>query len=190
MTRLHPAVALDDLARPRRRKRRKLLSRARRLEGRASREPVLQPVPAAPWGPAVRMGNHLRVQAAVGHRAAVISLRPGLYLVAELPEEAMRPEFGVLPLLAPMIVKAATNTLMPTAQAVHTAPAAHPLHAAQPVARPPGGGLVSALAPVARAALALPGPVAPALPAPVDWADDELVAEVMGCDACQGRCGR
>lgn len=178
MTRLHPAVALDDLARPRRRKRRKLRSRARRLEGRTSREPVLQPVPAAPWGPAVRMGNHLRVQAAVGHRAAVISLRPGLYLVAELPEEAMRPEFGVLPLLAPMIVKAATNTLVPTART------------AQPAARPQGCGLLTAVAPLARAALALPGPVAPALPAPVDWADDDLVAEVMGCDACQGRCGR
>jgi len=96
----------------------------------------------------------------------------------------MRPEFGVLPLLAPMIVNAATKTLMPTA------PATHPLHAAQPAARPPGGGLLTAVAPLARAALALPGPVAPALPAPVDWADDELVAEVVGCDPCKGRCGR
>ncbi|MCB9765631.1 MAG: hypothetical protein H6739_38005 [Alphaproteobacteria bacterium] len=65
------------------------------------------------WGPRVKVGPHLRLQAQVGYRAAVIPLRPGLYLVAELPEAATRSEFGFVPLLAPLMVKAATRALNP-----------------------------------------------------------------------------
>lgn len=63
------------------------------------------------WGPMVRLGHFLQLQAAEGHRAAVVPLRPGLYLVAEVPERATRPELGVLPLLAPLVVRAATKAL-------------------------------------------------------------------------------
>ena len=59
-----------------------------------------------------------------------------------------------------------------------------------PAARP--------LAAPAAAPLALPGPVAPSagpahtyVQAPnVGWADDALLADVLGCDACGGTCGR
>jgi hypothetical protein len=77
--------------------------------------PVTGAVPNGPtWGPAARMGRHLRVQAEAGHRAAVIELRPGLFLVAEVPERATRAEFGVVPMLAPLIVKAAMEALGPS----------------------------------------------------------------------------
>jgi hypothetical protein len=63
------------------------------------------------WGPLTRMGTHLRVQAVRGTRAAVIELKPGLYLVAEVPEQSLRPEFGVIPLLAPLLTMAASRAL-------------------------------------------------------------------------------
>ena len=44
-------------------------------------------------------------------RAAVIPLQKGLYLVAELPAEATKSEFGLAPLLGPMMVKAAVKAL-------------------------------------------------------------------------------
>ena len=231
MTRYQSAFALDQMSgadddRPRRRKpskRERRLARLRREEAalRAARElredrrrardrePTLEPVTGAaprvtdPWGPAVRMGQHIRVQAAVGHRAAVVELRPGLFLVAELPEEATRPEFGFLPLLAPMIVRAASQTIGPMVEHAREAKAAR---LAQEGGAAPQGGHApfrlfaarpQAQAPVA-APLALPGPVAtsagPAhnyVQAPnVGWADDALLADVLGCDACGGTCGR
>jgi hypothetical protein len=148
VSRLHPAIALDDLSgdldRPRRpkgkrTKRERQLAWLRRQEAEAraarerrqarralDREPTLEPLTGAlpahdPWGPAVRMGRTLRVQAAVGHRAAVIELKPGLFLVAEVPEAALRPEFGFIPLLAPMIMNAATSAIGPITQAVQAA---------------------------------------------------------------------
>lgn len=210
MSRLHPAIALDDFSvgedRPRKRKRtrreRRLAElRRQEAEARAEREHLearrrprerdLEPLTGAlpidpdPWGPAARMGKNLRVQAAVGHRAAVIELKPGLYLVAELPETALRPEFGFVPLLAPMIVKAAAKTIGPIVDAIERGKAARGDHGARQIAaRPDGAGQ--------PAPLALPGPVAaPSAGAPsLGWADDALVADVMDCDACDRRGGR
>ncbi|MEZ4321885.1 MAG: hypothetical protein R3F61_30700 [Myxococcota bacterium] len=59
------------------------------------------------WGPFVNLGRHIRVQAKTGHRAAVVELRPGLYLVADVPAKHLKPEFGVIPLLVPLMVTAA-----------------------------------------------------------------------------------
>ena len=63
------------------------------------------------WGPFVRFGKVLRVQAMEGYRAAVVEVRPGLYLVAEVSAETLKPEFGVLPMLAPLVVSAARAAL-------------------------------------------------------------------------------
>ncbi len=65
----------------------------------------------ARWSPPARMGRHLRLQAIQGHRAAVIELKPGLYLVADLPEQVARSEFGVTSVLAPLVVKAASKAI-------------------------------------------------------------------------------
>lgn len=63
------------------------------------------------WGPFVKLGRNLQLQAKARHRAAVVELRPGLYLVAEVPEKSLRPEFGFLPLLAPLVMTAARAAL-------------------------------------------------------------------------------
>jgi hypothetical protein len=63
------------------------------------------------WGPFVNLGRNVRLQSKVGHRAAVVEIRKGLFLVAEVPEKTLRPEFGVLPLLAPLLVTAARSAL-------------------------------------------------------------------------------
>jgi hypothetical protein len=63
------------------------------------------------WSPPAKMGRHLRLQAAQGHRAAVIELKPGLFLVAELPDQVARSEFGVASVLAPLVVKAASKAI-------------------------------------------------------------------------------
>ncbi len=65
----------------------------------------------ARWSPPARMGRNMRLQARQGHRAAVIELKPGLYLVAELPEQVARSEFGVASVLAPLVVKAASKAI-------------------------------------------------------------------------------
>ena len=63
------------------------------------------------WGPFVNLGSHLRLQAKAGHRAAVVEIRKGLFLVAEVPEKSLKPEFGFVPLLAPLLVTAAKSAL-------------------------------------------------------------------------------
>ncbi len=65
----------------------------------------------ARWSPPAMLGRHMRLQAQQGHRAAVIELKPGLYLVAELPEQVARSEFGVAAVLAPLVVKAASKAI-------------------------------------------------------------------------------
>ncbi len=58
-----------------------------------------------------RLGPNMQIQVRAGFRAAVMEVKPGLYVVAEVPTNAVRQDFGeevgILPLLlAPMIVKA------------------------------------------------------------------------------------
>jgi hypothetical protein len=79
----------------------------------------------ARWSPPAKMGSHMRIQAAQGHRAAVIALRPGLFLVAELPERVARSEFGVAAILAPLVVKAASKAIQLRQQ---TDPTQRPLY--------------------------------------------------------------
>ena len=128
-------------------------------------EAELVPLPPEPhrvadWGPLTRMGQHLRVQAQVGYRAAVVELDPGLYLVAEVPEEALRPVFGAMPLLGTLLVQAASMALSRRLQ--------------------------TALQPAPQPAVA---PVPPPAPAQPRWATPEVVDTVAGacCPRCGGR---
>jgi hypothetical protein len=120
------------------------------------------------WSQAVRMSRNLRIQAAKGHRAAVMELRPGLYLVAEMPEDVARSQFGFAPLLAPLMVRSARRAIE------------------RPEGRP---GLFRR-----REPRALPGPVVPMLPGPVApqlpttevaWADPADVAGLLDNDDWQ-----
>lgn len=58
-----------------------------------------------------KLGERSVIATQQGVRAAVIPLQKGLYLVAELPAEATKSEFGLAPLLGPMMVKAAVKAL-------------------------------------------------------------------------------
>ncbi len=206
MSRLRPALTLDDLTRVGERPRR------RRPPWRSQEEDTDRGVPwrrpdvgvdrprrqrhaeddatvDAAWGPFVAVGPKVRIQAQRGTRAAVIALRPGLYLVAELPEQVARSEFGAIPLLAPLMVNAARRAL------VDEDGGPGPLTRLFQRRDRDGVRMIRARPAEPRA---LPGPVAtpaPAaqtfyLPAPdVGWASDDDVANAFGCEACNGRCG-
>ena len=166
-------------------------------------------VAGAGWGPNVRMGKNLRIQAASGHRAAVIDLKPGLYLVAELPEAVTRTEFGIAPLLAPLMVRAAKKAIdegkkPPDKRGPLAALFTKKVREQQAKKGPIRLFRAREAQPVAQADAPkqLTGPVAAPglqpqqgagsgrtflLPAPnVGWADDDTVAELLGCEACDG----
>ncbi len=63
------------------------------------------------WGPLVKLGPQMRIQASSGYRAAVVPLKPGLFIVAEIPEQMARSEFGVAPLLVPLVTSAASRAI-------------------------------------------------------------------------------
>ncbi len=165
--------------------------RARRWVHANQAAPPPQP---ASWSPPARMGRHMRIQARAGYRAAIVELKPGLYMVAEVPEQATRPEFGLAPLLAPMMMKAATR-VMTRRQAQAQQPQAQP-QAAQPqrpgllalLRHPPTQQAQAQPIPVQQPVAQLPGPVAqPAqgqmlmpMPQPVQWAAVEDMSGFVG----------
>ena len=196
MSRLRPALTLDDLSGPTRRRRppwrddpdrgvpwrRADVGEERPRRRRHAEEDA---VTDAAWGPFANVGPKVRVQAQRGTRAAVIALRPGLYLVAELPEQVAKSEFGALPLLAPMMVNAAKRAL------VDDDGGPGPLTRLLQRRDADGVRMIRARRPAQ-----LPGPVAQPveqtlyLPAPdVGWATDDDVASAFGCEACEGGCG-
>ena len=147
----------------------------------------------------MKLGRKLRIQAATGHRAAVIDIKPGLYLVAEMPEALLDAEFGVAPLIAPLMVTAATRALSQPPSQRGRGPLAslfrrrqrgpvrvvkvkqacsHPTHQQQPLALP------GPVAVPAQAIAQVPDGFLVAGPN-VGWADDADVAEAMGCAACE-----
>ncbi|MCB9686022.1 MAG: hypothetical protein H6738_24490 [Alphaproteobacteria bacterium] len=119
------AIRGDDVGfRFGRNRRRRLRQEAKRIVQRerdAQLEPLPVPTPTREprepsredrdWGPLTRLGQQMRVQARRGYRAAVVELQPGMYLVAEVPEDALKPEVGVVPLLAPLLTMAAARAL-------------------------------------------------------------------------------
>lgn len=82
-----------------------------RIPGARAPAPAPSARPDGGWGPLTQLSENMRVQARRGHRAAVVELQPGMYIVAEVPEEMVRPQIGVLPLLAPLLMLAANRAL-------------------------------------------------------------------------------
>lgn len=132
---------------------------------------------APPWSPAVALGPNLKMKARKGFRAAVVEVKPGLFVVAEVPERSV--EFGLGPLLlAPALVKTLGRAFR-RGQAGQGQPGVQQQQApSQPAPQP--------------AALPAPQPRA-ALPGPVEdddrlarWLDDDIAAE-LGCRACERR---
>ena len=158
----------------------------------------------APWSPPARMGSHLRIQASAGYRAAIVELKPGLFVVAEIPAELARSELGFAPLLAPLVVRAASRAAARReAQAQPQGQGQAPLYVqqpdgsfapAQPAAQPERRGLLSMFR--RQEAPAQPGPVEPepvagplviAVPRVARWADPEDLAGLLAAPSFRGR---
>lgn len=71
------------------------------------------------WGQVSRISNNLRIQPKAGIRAAVMELKPGLYIVAEVPERALeqRDDFGGPVKMATKITEAVKDALTKPATA-------------------------------------------------------------------------
>jgi hypothetical protein len=95
----------------------------KREQIQARRQPNSQPAPsAAPsgggWGPVAKLNQNIRIQAGNGHRAAVMELRPGLYLVADVRDQAVLPatEGGIGAVLPMLMAKGAANAIQRVVQ--------------------------------------------------------------------------
>ncbi len=132
------------------------------------------------WGERVPLGENLTLRARAGYRAAVVPWKPGLYLVAEVPEEVAaeeqrRVKMGFAPVVAPLIIKAVANRLVnrPAAPAAPPAPEVRQGTVVVPMV----SGGPPAARPVSRRYTTL------------GWADPQALAEI-GCEGCGGRCGQ
>lgn len=129
------------------------------------------------WGPKVDLGPHLRVRSRRGYRPAVVEVKPGLYLVAELPDRAVEMGFAPAVMLAPAIARTLARAVRGRQERRQLAD---------------GGGQVRQL----------PGPVDPdwqddprrGRPRPSErvprWLDEEDAEELgldFGCGACRSR---
>lgn len=155
------------------------------LEGwRATRRP-------SEYGPPAQLGEHLRIQAQRGHRAGIIELRPGLFLVAEIPAETLRrPEFGAA-FLVPLVTSVAVEALKQpsTQQALQRVVQAGMQLVTPQVAGPTSWPLALPAASYSPAPPLLhASPPPPALPA-LPWAGKEDVAGTFGCEGyAPGHC--
>ncbi|TNE90361.1 MAG: hypothetical protein EP330_08580 [Deltaproteobacteria bacterium] len=88
---------------PGRRRHHESLRRLRRARRKQPTDLVLAE-PRSEWGPTLELSDHVRFQAKHGYRAAALPLRPGVWVVTEVPDEG---EYGALPLLlTPLLVSA------------------------------------------------------------------------------------
>lgn len=70
-------------------------------------------VPSDAYGKPLRLGEHMVLRVRSGYRAAVQDLGNGQYLVSIVPDAALEPKMGILPLLAPAMIVQAVKKLLP-----------------------------------------------------------------------------
>ncbi len=77
--------------------------------------PPPSPAPTDAWGPVSRLGSNIRIQAGNGHRAAILPLRPGLWIVADVAEQSVLPPeeggFGLAPILPGLMLRAVRSAV-------------------------------------------------------------------------------
>ena len=138
--------------------------------------------PAAPsprlsrWSRPTRFGK-LQVQSQHGTEAVVMPLKEGLWIVSEVPSQAVR-EYGIAPFI-PGALRAVGKLMRPEAPpqpqvVVVQQPGPAPATPAAPVAQPPQ--------PARRRRLR-------AAPAWMGADDAAFLGMDLGCAACRGRCG-
>ena len=115
------------------------------------------------WQTPQALGAGMRIQTRRGLRAAVVEVKPGLFVVAEVPSESVEFGFGPM-LLAPALIKTLGRALQGPRSAGGAGRAHRPELSAQAPRQLPG--------PVAEEP-ATEGRLAP-------WLDDDIAAEI-GC---------
>ena len=115
------------------------------------------------WQKPIDLGANLRIQTRPGVRAAVIEVKPGLFVVAEVPTESVEFGFGPM-LLAPALIKTLGRALQGQRSAGGAGRAHRPELSNQPAPRQ------------------LPGPTAdePETSGLAPWLDGDIAAE-LGC---------
>lgn len=127
------------------------------------------------WSKPTRFGK-LRVQSQHGTEAVVMPLKPGLWIVSEVPSAAVK-EYGIAPFI-PGALRAVGKLMRPQPQQPQVVVVQQP---AQPVQQVPPAQ------PARRPRHRRTRPTAPA------WMteDDAAFAGIdLGCADCHGRCGR
>lgn len=115
------------------------------------------------WQRPVDLGPNLRIQTRAGFRAAMIEVKPGLFVVAEVPVQSVEFGFGPM-LLAPALMKTLGRALQGRVSAGGAERAHRPELSTQPAPKQ------------------LPGPVQDAeTEGLARWLDDDVAAEI-GCD--------
>lgn len=134
-----------------------------------------------------KLGEHMAITTRPGFRAAVTEFKPGLYVIAEVPEGAVvgkagfGDETGFLPLLAPLVVTAVAQE----AGKRQAAQRARAQQQRQVAAKPAPQQLTGPTDPnFVAGALGLDGEDVPR------WLSGEVAAEVLGCDGRPCNCGR
>ena len=130
-----------------------------------------------------RLGKHMAINVRAGFRAAVMEVRPGLFIVAEVPTNAVRADFGeeigILPLLlAPMIIKAVRKGMEKKAGQKDGQPAQPAQLEAAPAPKQLTGPVATDEHPFGLDIADVPR-----------WLDADL-ADEFGCDRCARAGGR
>ncbi len=115
------------------------------------------------WMKPVDLGANMRIQTRPGTRAAVVEVKPGLFVVAEVPAESVEFGFGPM-LLAPALIKTLGRALQGRRSAGGAGRAHRPELSTQPAPKQ------------------LPGPTAdePKPSGLAPWLDGDIAAE-LGC---------
>ena len=160
--------AADDVGLFGRRRRRQEAAQAAEAPRRAGPLVQLRSAGGRTWAPPVELGTNLQIRARRGFRAAVVEIKPGLFVVAEVPQTSVEFGFGPL-LLGPALVKTLTRAFG-RSQAGEGA----------------GDGAQRPELSARQAPRQLTGPTAAPDPRRPQWVDGELAAE-LGCGPCGKR---
>ena len=122
------------------------------------------------WQRPTELGERMRIQTRAGTRAAVVEVKPGLFVVAEVPAESVEFGFGPM-LLAPALIKTLGRALQSRRSAGGAGRAHRPELSTQQPKQLPGPTQDET-----------EGQLAP-------WLDQDI-AEELGCSVCVRRDGR
>ncbi len=125
------------------------------------------------WQKPIDLGANMRIQTRPGMRAAVIEVKPGLFVIAEVPAESVEFGFGPM-LLAPALMKTLGRALQSRRSAGGAGRAHRPELSTQPAPKQLPGPTQGDTATEGRLAA---------------WLDDDI-AEELGCNVCVRRDGR